>query len=198
MLVNCENSSTRRPSSTSSSSISIRRSSLAESCAAVRGACVLSRRGSQQTWRSLSSASRMTIWLRARPVLRRSRRAPARPSRGARSRRGRAARRSARPRAVISVFGGSSLRHLLLGAAQQEGRTRGAARCAGARRRPASRSACGRRGGRPRCRRGSPASGSRTATTARPGGSPAACRSGTGGGGAQAGRRPGPPGCAGS
>ncbi|MNN97009.1 hypothetical protein D3C81_2160890 [compost metagenome] len=69
MLVNCENSSTLRPSASSSSSISIRLSSLPELLP--RGERVpLSSisRVSQQTWRSFSSASRITIWLRARPL----------------------------------------------------------------------------------------------------------------------------------
>ena len=67
MLVNCENSSTRRPSAISSGSISVKRSSLAEPLT-LRACGSFSRRGSQQIWRSFSSASRNTMWLLARPL----------------------------------------------------------------------------------------------------------------------------------
>ncbi|MCY1365972.1 hypothetical protein D9M69_528470 [compost metagenome] len=63
--VNCENSRMRRPSESSSSSISSRLSSLPEFALL---AVLFSRRGSQQAWRSLSNASRMMMWLAARPL----------------------------------------------------------------------------------------------------------------------------------
>ena len=77
MLVNCENSKTRLPSSISSGSIPIKSPSLAEAEGSpispegrlkagedtLDAAGSLTRRGSQQTWRSLSRASRIMIWL---------------------------------------------------------------------------------------------------------------------------------------
>ena len=67
MLVNCENTKMRRPSSMSSGSMSISRSSLARSLTRA-AAGDFNRRGSQHTWRSFNSASRITIWLRAKPL----------------------------------------------------------------------------------------------------------------------------------
>jgi hypothetical protein len=68
MLVNCENSSTRRPSASISGRISISCSSLAD-CLTACADSSLSSCGSQQTWRSLSSASRMVMCDFARPLL---------------------------------------------------------------------------------------------------------------------------------
>jgi len=55
--VNCENSSTRRPSSKSWGNNSINRSSLADPTFACCAAFSFSSRGSQHAWRSFSSAS---------------------------------------------------------------------------------------------------------------------------------------------
>ena len=67
MLVNCEKSSTRRPSAISSGSISVRRSSLAEPLT-LRACGSFRRRGSQQICLSFRSASRNTMWLLAKPL----------------------------------------------------------------------------------------------------------------------------------
>ena len=68
MLVNCENSSTLRPSAIISGSNSISKSSLAD-CLTFCAAGTATRRGSQHTCRSLSNASRIWICDCARPLL---------------------------------------------------------------------------------------------------------------------------------
>ena len=68
MLVNCENSKMRRPSASISGSISISRSSLAELLTFLAAASV-TRCGSQQTWRSFKSASRIVICDFAMPLV---------------------------------------------------------------------------------------------------------------------------------
>ena len=67
MLVNCENSSTRRPSASISGKSSINCAILADS-RTWRADSSGTRCGSQQTWRSLSSASRIVICDLARPL----------------------------------------------------------------------------------------------------------------------------------
>ncbi|MNC41728.1 hypothetical protein D3C75_905050 [compost metagenome] len=66
--MNCENNNTRRPSLSSSSSISSSAPSLPLSAWLPLLSTPLTRRRSQHTWRSLSNASRITIWLRAAPL----------------------------------------------------------------------------------------------------------------------------------
>ena len=68
MLVNCENSNTLRPSASNSGSISMSSSSLAD-CLIFWAAGTGTRRGSQQTWRSLSNASKICICDLAKPLL---------------------------------------------------------------------------------------------------------------------------------
>ena len=68
MVVNCENSSTLRPSASISVSCSISSSSLADWRSAWAAGTAASSRGSQQTWRSFSSASRIWICDFARPL----------------------------------------------------------------------------------------------------------------------------------
>ena len=140
------------------------------------------RRGSQQTWRSFISASRMVIVEAREALLPRS---PARTSRVRGDAQAlveialRAAQLDGR---TISVLGGRSRGHLLLGAAEDErARPARAARAALAvplaldRRAEAVAEPVG-------VAEQARASGSRTATTARRGGSRPACRSGRGGG----------------
>ena len=181
--MNCENTSTRRPSASSSGSISMQQRRAWRASLTLRAASQLDQ----------ARVAADLAQLEQRVEDRRSGcgRSPragdlvahlARASRRARSRRGRAARPRSSTLRTISVLAGSSLRHLLLGAAQEERPDAACEQVAARGCRRASRSACGTGGGTCRRRRGSPASGSRTATTARRGGSPAACRSGTGGG----------------
>ncbi len=107
MLVNCENSSTRRPSSSSSGNSVISSSSLAEPLT-VRALSNDTRRGSQQTWRSFSSASRMMMPLCAMPLRATSARTFSCSARRRVSYRSRWSPASGTSRR-ISVFGGSSV-----------------------------------------------------------------------------------------
>ena len=71
ICTNCEKTSTLWPPSTTSKIISLKASNLPEGRLPVEkpGRSILSRRGWQQIWRSLSRASRMDIWLLAMPLL---------------------------------------------------------------------------------------------------------------------------------
>ena len=79
----------------------------------LRAGSALTRRGSQQTWRSLSKASRITIWLRATPFLSISSRTFLSIASRTVSYRSRWAPVSSTLR-TISVFGGNSLATLSL------------------------------------------------------------------------------------
>ena len=105
---NCEKTSTRRPCAELLVEQLHQHVVLRRLAHAARAASPRTRRGSQQTWRSFISASRIVMVEPPRPLLRDAPGAPRRAPRRGCSRRARAARRRSSTGRTISVLGGSS------------------------------------------------------------------------------------------